>query len=174
MKFNCTTCSKEFEIQNREYKRQTKKGRTEFFCSRTCAAIKNNKDNPRPGNPENLRADNRRDEYTPFRWYVLRSEYRDRNKGYGCNLTVEYLKSLWDLQKGICSFSNWSLILPQDSDGWLEFKPNNASLDRIDNSKGYVEGNVRYVALMANYARNLFSDEQLIDFCKAVVKAKCV
>jgi hypothetical protein len=42
-------------------------------------------------------------------------------------------------------------------------------LDRIDHSKGYIEGNVRFVACIANYARNAFTDEDLQEFCEAVV-----
>lgn len=44
----------------------------------------------------------------------------------------------------------------------------NASLDRIDNSKGYLKGNVRFVSMMANLARSTFSDNELIRFCKSV------
>lgn len=61
------------------------------------------------------------------------------------------------------------MILPLGTAiGWMEQDPSNASLDRIDNSKGYIEGNVRFVALMANLARQSFTDEQMIAFCKAV------
>lgn len=172
MEFNCTNCNTNFEIKDREYKRQTKKGRIEFFCSRTCAAIKNNKDNPRLGNPENLIAENRRDEFTSFRWFILRAQYRDRRKKYGCNLTVQYLKQLWEKQNGICPLSGQKLILPKDSDGWIEYLPINASLDRINNNLGYMQGNVRFISVMANLARQSFTDEQLIEFCKAVAHTR--
>lgn len=166
----CANCTNSFDILIREHKRQIKRGRTDFFCSRSCAIIKSNKDNPRPGNPKNLRANNRRDEYTPFRWFILRAEYRDRNKNYGCDLTIEYLKILWETQGGKCPLSGHELILPKDSDGWTEYNPYNASLDRINNSVGYIEGNVRFISIMANLARQTFTDEQLINFCKSVAK----
>lgn len=166
----CSNCETPFSVLTREYNRQIKRGRENFFCSRKCAAIKNNQNNPRKGNPANLVAGNRRDEYTPFRWFVLRAQYRNRKKKYGCDVNVEYLKNIWDSQKGKCPITGWDLILPQDTkDGWAEYKPINASLDRIDNSKGYIEGNVRFIAVMANLARQSFTDEQLIEFCKAVV-----
>jgi hypothetical protein len=101
---------------------------------------------------------------------VLRAEYRDRNKNYGCDLTIEHLKVLWESQNGKCPFTGLDLILPYDSDGWKEYSPYNASIDRIDNSKGYMQGNVRFISVMANLARQSFSDIQLIDFCKAVAK----
>jgi hypothetical protein len=170
IKIKCGSCGNSFAKDLREYNRQIKRNRTEFFCTRTCAAIKNNEDNPRKGNPENLRSDNRRDEFTPFRWFVLRAEYRDRNKNYGCDLTIEHLKVLWESQNGKCPFTGLDLILPYDSDGWKEYSPYNASIDRIDNSKGYMQGNVRFISVMANLARQSFSDIQLIEFCKAVAK----
>ena len=170
IELKCGNCSNFFSKDFREHKRQTKLGRFEFFCTRNCAAIKNNKDNPRIGNLDNLKSDNRKDEYTSFRWYVNRGKYRGKRKRkYGCDLTVEYLKTLWEKQKGICPFTGWNLILPEDSSyPWAVKDPANASLDRIDNSIGYMQGNVRFISIMANLARQTFSDEQLIDFCKAV------
>jgi hypothetical protein len=47
-------------------------------------------------------------------------------------------------------------------------KQKRASLDRIDNSKPYVQGNVRFISLMANYAKNDMTDAELVGFCKAV------
>lgn len=111
----------------------------------------------------------KKDKYTPFRYFVLRAEYRGRNKKCKCNLTAKYLKRLWDKQNGICPLTSWSLILPANTGkAWDVSSPMNASLDRIDPNKGYVKGNVRFVSYMANLAKHKFTDEQLIDFCKAV------
>lgn len=166
----CATCDCNFLILLKEHKRQVKRGRSEFFCTRTCAAIKNNKDNPRLGNPDNLKPYNKTDEYTKFRYFVNRCNYRGKRKRkFGCDLTVEFLKKLWEDQGGICLFTGWELILPQNSlYPWKEKNPANASLDRIDNSIGYMQGNVRFISYMANIGRQSFTDEQLIDFCKAV------
>lgn len=45
-----------------------------------------------------------------------------------------------------------------------------ASLDRIDNSISYMKGNVRFISVMANYARNTFDDEEVVKFAEAVVE----
>lgn len=161
-------CGKDFDKDAKEHKRRLKAGHTRFFCSQSCVCTKSNEEHPRKGDASRLIAGNRRDEHTPFRWFVARAIYRDRKKHYGCDITTEYLKSLWDLQEGKCPFTGWSLILPHDIDGWEEYHPANASVDRIDNSKGYMQGNVRFISVMANLARQSFSDIQLIDFCKAV------
>jgi hypothetical protein len=62
------------------------------------------------------------------------------------------------------------MLLPDSSNGWRAGKrADNASLDRIDSQKGYLKGNVRFVALMANLARADFRDRDLLIFCRAVV-----
>jgi len=47
--------------------------------------------------------------------------------------------------------------------------PNRASLDRIDSSKGYVKGNIQFVSLIVQYAKNEWCDFVLMDFAKAMV-----
>lgn len=166
----CANCGKDIEKLAKEYRRQIKRGKDRFFCNSSCAAQKINTEVVRTGNPEFLVANNRRDELTPFRWFVLRSKYRGRKKNYGCDVDAQYLKQLWEQQKGVCPLSGWNLVLPKDSDGWEAYLPTNASLDRIDNNLGYVQGNVRFISVMANIARQTFTDEQVKEFCRAVVK----
>lgn len=166
---NCAWCGKQFQKEKREFDRQTKKGKTRFFCSISCYYFTRNKEHPPKGNPQNLVANNRRDEYTPFRWFILRAEHRAKKKNRECNVTVEFLKKLWEEQEGICPLSGWELILPKDTRmAWKTSNPKNASLDRIDSSKGYIEGNVRFVAVMANLCKQAFADENVVSFCKAV------
>ncbi len=112
------------------------------------------------------------DELSPFRWFVLRARQRV-HKG-PTDLSPEYLKGIWIQQNGTCPLTGWSLLLPQGTRGWKAARPCNASLDRIDCSKGYVQGNVRFVGVIANYARNTFSDDVLREFCAAVVNHQAV
>lgn len=48
--------------------------------------------------------------------------------------------------------------------------PNAPSIDRIDSSKGYTRDNCRVVVAIANYAKNKFTDADLIALCRDVVK----
>lgn len=44
-----------------------------------------------------------------------------------------------------------------------------ASLDRIDSSKGYIEGNVQWVTYRANVSKHTMSMNELYEFCKKVL-----
>ena len=50
----------------------------------------------------------------------------------------------------------------------MPLTPNRASVDRRDSSKGYTPDNIQFVAIIANFAKNAFPEEQLIEFCYAV------
>jgi hypothetical protein len=112
---------------------------------------------------------NRRDEMTPFRWYMLRIRARESRRGT-TDLTLDYLKRVWDRQGGVCPLTGWPMQLPYNTNGWPAGSvPESASLDRIDNARGYVCGNVRFVSLMVNMARHTFTDDDVLRFARAVV-----
>ena len=50
--------------------------------------------------------------------------------------------------------------------------PNTASLDRIDNSKGYIKGNIRWVSRSINYMKNDMSDDMVNELIDLIVKNK--
>ena len=79
------------------------------------------------------------------------------------DLTLEYLKGMWDYQNGYCAISG----LKMEMDITRE-SPSKASLDRIDSSKGYVSGNVQWVCLFVNYAKSDFEDEPIKKLFKLI------
>jgi|694.fasta_scaffold08789_13 hypothetical protein len=166
----CHTCGKTISKPKNEINRQLKNGRTEFYCNLSCSGknknniehLKNFKDNFK-----NIRYIKQTDEYSNFRWYmkVIRKSSKRKNQKH--NVNCQYLKDLWEKQNGICPFTHKKLDLRTHSKDSLK-NPYSASIDRIDNTKGYIEGNIRFVALIYNYARNTFSDDEVMDFCKNV------
>lgn len=80
-------------------------------------------------------------------------------------LNLEFLKSLWEKQNGICPYTGLKMVLS----GQEKHTPYSASLDRIDSSKGYIKGNVEFVCLFVNYGKNGFRQEQVKQFIADVL-----
>ncbi len=118
----------------------------------------------------NILTNSRRDEYSPFRQHHRLARRRVKSNGRECNITLEYLKQLWEKQGGRCPYTGWKLDNLQTTTEWDSnvLHPKTASLDRIDSRKGYVFGNVQFVSVMANYAKRDFLEEELLKFCAAV------
>lgn len=162
----CERCQKPFNRRLAEVNRSKRLGRKNF-CTRKCQCEDNIEFIPKDKryHPENLRIKTE-DSYSDFRWYIKVTTNANK-KHHENNLDLEYLRHLWESQDGTCPITGWRLV-PRKHNYKEPLTIKSASLDRIDNSKGYIQGNVRFVSVMANYARNTFSDEELIEFCKAV------
>ncbi len=90
---------------------------------------------------------------------------RAKNNNFEFNLDRAYLVSLWNTQNGRCAVSDMEM---DTHSGTRENKnPMRGSLDRIDNSKGYVRGNVRFVCHWVNNAKSTWTDEIFEQFIKA-------
>jgi hypothetical protein len=76
-------------------------------------------------------------------WHNSRSNAR--RKGLTHALSLEYLIFIWHRQKGRCYWLD--LPLEPEAQGSTPLKP---SLDRLDNSKGYENGNVVISSFFAN------------------------
>lgn len=168
----CEGCGQVFERKKGEVTRSQKLGR-QFFCSLKCLGT--HRDNSRykdTGHPQTLIANNRRDPLTPFRWYMRSIRYRcqyTKKPLKQTDLTIDDLVQQWTLQSGKCPFTGWELVLPDSIAGWKSgTNPKCASLDRIDSSQGYMKDNIVFVAVIYNYAKNAFKDDDVIAFCKAV------
>jgi hypothetical protein len=172
----CSHCGIEFERVAYEIMRAERLNR-KVFCSRSCKSSATPPLPPYPKGkmPSHLRSANRRDEYSPFRMHLssARAHSRQRSgESQECSITLKDLKEQWDKQQGICPYTGWVLDNPSSSK-WGPNYPSHAaraSLDRIDSSKGYVVGNVQFVAKIANFAKHGFDESVLFEFCKAVVE----
>jgi hypothetical protein len=80
------------------------------------------------------------------------------------SITIEYVWCLFLKQKRKCALSGMPLQFQSKS--WLT--DGNASLDRIDSSVGYVEGNVQWVDKDINEMKWGKSDDYFIELCKRV------
>lgn len=165
----CNYCGKKSAKKLAEINRQKKKGREAFYCNLTCAG-KDNVDHLHKYAGKfnaNLVSNNRLDKYTEFRWYIKNVIKNSKKRNQKYDVDLEYLSVVWKSQNGICPFTKQKLELRTHSNK-EKASPYSASLDRIDNTKGYIRDNIRFVALIFNYARNTFSDEQVLQFCRQV------
>jgi hypothetical protein len=90
---------------------------------------------------------------------------RAKAKNISFNLTLDYLKELWNIQEGKCAISKVEM-----SHTILEGKLDiNASIDKIDPSKGYTIGNIQFVCNRVNMMKSDMSIDNLIYFCKLII-----
>lgn len=98
-----------------------------------------------------------------FLLYNSKSSARIREYEWG--ISIEYLEQLYEAQDGKCALTGEVLSLHRQRRGRTTI-----SIDRIDNSKGYVEGNIQLITFQANIAKSNYSMDELIEFCRKVVE----
>jgi hypothetical protein len=121
-KIICATCNKEHEIRLSDYKRKIKNGQDKFYCSLKCSGKADYKNNPQKleknkGNISLLKGyeANRLDEYSPFKYSLNKAKSRSKERGEETDLTLEYLKEIYDKQKGLCAYTNIKMEIPRSS-----------------------------------------------------------
>jgi hypothetical protein len=89
---------------------------------------------------------------------------RAKTCNFKINITKKYLWELFLKQNRRCALTGENLIFPSSTasgDG-------TASVDRIDNSEGYVKGNVQWVHKDINWIKQDYSQDRFIELCKKV------
>jgi hypothetical protein len=99
--------------------------------------------------------------------YFRRVKDRATKSGFEFNITLEYLMSIYN---GKCALSGVNI---QFGRHWkLKLSDQSASLDRIDNTKGYIMGNVQWVHKQVNFMKGTMKENEFINFCK-LISSKC-
>lgn len=78
-------------------------------------------------------------------------------------ISIQHIKDAWKKQEGRCAYTK----LPLTSEA---HQLNTVSLDRIDSSKDYVEGNIQLVCVPINRMKLDYSEEQFINLCSLVAQ----
>lgn len=114
-----------------------------------------------------IHSGNRQDEYSAFKWFL--SKGKASIKKHQIDIDVQYLKSVWERQKGKCTYTGIEMILPRNTKEHMNVRSlKKASLDRIDSSKGYLKGNVEFVCSAINLAKNSFTREEMKEFLSEI------
>jgi hypothetical protein len=93
----------------------------------------------------------------PAATMLIRARTRAKRKGLECTITLDDVKAAWP-NDNRCPVYKVELVRNL---GEHHASPESPSLDRIDNSKGYVPGNVWVISLQANGTKQDFSLEKL-------------
>jgi hypothetical protein len=159
----CTYCQTKFLKENRYINRTNKKGKN-HFCGISCATrYKLNISHPKlklnfpPGKVTDI--------YSPFRRHYLSAKDRCKNSNKEFTITLNDLLNQWVKQNGLCAISGIELFNYKSTNELRHKQSNQASLDRVDSSKGYTVDNIQWVCLITQYAKNSFPQCEVVEFC---------
>lgn len=113
------------------------------------------------------------DKYSPIKNQFRGAKTRAKKYKKEFSISLEYMFALLELQNNKCAISGIPLLVrPSTSARHLPGgrTPHILSIDRIDTSKGYVEGNVQWVTAQVNQAKSDFTQEEFDEMCRARVK----
>lgn len=103
-------------------------------------------------------------------WRTLERGAKERNLEF--NITKEYAYNLFLEQSNLCALSGEPITL------YKSFKyrrtEQSASLDRIDSSKGYIEGNVQWVHKRVNFMKGAMGEGEFFHFVKKIYERQCL
>ncbi len=92
-------------------------------------------------------------------------------RGLEFTISQQYAWQLFVDQNKCCAYTGLPLLMPIHTGNGIYTKKRrsgNASLDRIDSSIGYIEGNLQWVHMDINRAKSVFSHERFIEMCQQV------
>lgn len=84
------------------------------------------------------------------------------------NITLEDMGDLFEKQNGKCALTGMKLTLKKS----LNDKTSTASLDRIDNKKGYLKDNIQWIYRPINFMKGILDENEFIYYCEQVALNK--
>jgi len=93
-------------------------------------------------------------------WNAIKHNAKNRNIKF--NISMQYAYELYESQNAKCTLTNWDLVIDKN---WPDYKEITASLDRIDSSKDYIEGNIQWIHKFVNRCKFTFDEQYFIDLC---------
>jgi hypothetical protein len=103
--------------------------------------------------------------------HVIAIKHGALRRGLEFSLEAKYLWELYTKQKGLCAITGVPITLSLDlKDHNVNWDVITASLDRIDNSIGYVQGNVWWVHKEINRLKNNYSMQELVYWATLIVE----
>lgn len=98
--------------------------------------------------------------------YINQVKYNAKIRNIEYNVSTEYLVQLYIIQNKKCILSGLDLCFGRKYMKELQ----TASLDRIDSSKGYIEGNLQWTHKDVNRMKFEKTDNDFVKLCKLIVE----
>lgn len=136
------------------------KTRTQIYCCKKCGNSARRHDPERQNTYRQHQIDYANRSVEHFIGRLLNKKSRNRH------LRKEYVMGIYDAQRGKCALSGIQMT-HITGHGRVA---TNISIDRIDSDKGYIEGNIQLVCHAVNIAKNSWSQDVFIDFCRKIVE----
>lgn len=160
----CCNCNNTFLVILNQFNYQTRKNpNRRWFCSRSCLRTKRNYEDPSDGkhlqkfrSKQAQAASEANTKYDQdFVWYIRRCKQDYRFEAPSNIFALaDTLAEKWKQQNGLCAVTGLPLTRRTPDGKCLVSDPwQIASLDRIDSSIPYVEGNIHWVSLAINLAK---------------------
>lgn len=89
---------------------------------------------------------------------------RAKKKGFEFNITLDDI-----IAPDKCPILNIPIFIKEIATNITGASPNAPSVDRIDNTKGYIKGNVQVISFKANSMKNNATPEELLQFAFWVI-----
>lgn len=89
-----------------------------------------------------------------------------QNRNIEFSITIEYIWNLFIKQNRKCALSGLSLVFPSKTN----LSDGNASLDRIDSKRGYVDGNVQWIHKDINYMKQEYDEKYFVEMCTKIAQ----
>lgn len=102
--------------------------------------------------------------------YLNRIKERAKISNFSFDITLEYIMNLLKDQNYKCKLSGLEIEMRKQ---WYGNVNQTASLDRIDNNKGYIKGNVQWLHKDINNMKHTHSETYFLELCKLIVDNKC-
>lgn len=151
----CSSCG-EMLSANSEHFYQTKSGSLSSEC-RSCFRLRSSKN-------QKIRHHTGGVDYHLS--YIMRGvRYRARKSNVECEIDAEFLNVLLKKQDGCCAISGITLTF-EKGQGHIS---TNASVDRINPTRGYTSDNVQLVAHQVNTMKSNLNLSELITWCNLIL-----
>lgn len=107
--------------------------------------------------------------YVPHDFYTsLRRNAESRHLSF--TVSLNDLNDLFVLQSGKCNLTGENLFFKKHYKKGAFKKQGNASIDRIDNTKGYDHGNIRWVDKTVNMIKYTLTQNRFFELCRKITK----